>query len=165
MKTVYLIRHAKSSWKDMSLRDIDRPLNKRGKRDAPFMGKLLVDQGVQPDVLISSPANRAFTTACHIANAFGIEKEDIIKDKSIYEAYTTDILQIIQSQPSSRSTIFLFGHNPTFTSVANQFTSNYIDNVPTCGIVQIEAPINDWKAFNEKTGKVISFQYPKQHFV
>ena len=130
MKTVYLIRHAKSSWKDLSLRDIDRPLNKRGKRDAPFMGQLLKEQGVQPDALISSPANRAYTTACHFAKVFGIEKAAIIKEAAIYEAWTKDILSIIQQQPLDRHTICLFGHNPTFTSVANLFTSDYIAMSP-----------------------------------
>ncbi len=164
MKIVYLIRHAKSSWKDMSLKDIDRPLNKRGKRDAPFMGNLLKEQGVMPDMLISSPANRAYTTACHFAEALGIPKAEIIQEPRIYEAWTADILEIIQQQPEDRQTIFLFGHNPTFTSFANSFTKNYIDNVPTCGIVRIDAEIDHWKAFSEQTAKVISFQFPKQHF-
>lgn len=163
MKTVYLIRHAKSSWKDMSLRDIDRPLNKRGKRDAPFMGQLLKRQEVQPDILLSSPANRAFTTACHFAKAFGMEKAAIQVEERIYEAWTKDILAIIQEQSSDRQTLFLFGHNPTFTSVANLFTTDYIDNVPTCGIVKIEAAVKKWKDFTERTGKVISFQFPKQY--
>ena len=164
MKTVYLVRHAKSSWKDMSLKDIDRPLNKRGKRDAPFMGNLLKEQGVMPDILISSPANRAYTTACHFAEAFGLSKEEVVQEPRIYEAWGSEILDIIRQQTDDRTTIFLFGHNPTFTSVANSFTDNYIDNVPTCGIVRIDAEIELWEDFSYQTGRVISFQFPKQHF-
>jgi len=164
MKTVYFVRHAKSSWEDHTLRDKDRPLNKRGKRDAPFMANLMKEKGVQPDLIISSPANRAYTTACHFAAAFGIEAVDIQKEENIYEAYETAVLTIIQSLANSHQTIFVFGHNPSFTSLANLFTTNYIDNVPTCGIVQVAAAIEDWKNFGADTGKLVAFHYPKQYF-
>lgn len=164
MKTVYFVRHAKSSWKDLTLRDKDRPLNKRGKRDAPFMANLMKEKGVQADAIISSPANRAYTTACHFASALGVEELSIHKEEPIYEAYDTDVLEIIQELPNTYQTIFVFGHNPSFTSIANLFTTDYITNVPTCGIVQIEASINNWKNFGEQTGKLIAFYYPKQYF-
>ena len=88
MKTIYFIRHAKSSWADMSLRDIQRPLNARGLRDAPFMAKMLKGRGVQLDAIVSSPANRAFTTATYFAEAFGLKSADIIVKQDIYEAFT-----------------------------------------------------------------------------
>jgi len=164
MKTVYFVRHAKSSWKDLTLRDKDRPLNKRGKRDAPFMANLMKEKGVQVDAIISSPANRAYTTACHFAAALGVEELSIHKEEDIYEAYDTAVLEIIQELPNNYHTIFVFGHNPSFTSLANLFTTDYIDNVPTCGIVHIAASIEDWKDFGEDTGKLVAFHYPKQYF-
>ena len=163
MKTVFLVRHAKSSWTDTSLRDIDRPLNKRGKRDAPFMANLLKGQEIKPDAIISSPANRAYTTACYFAKALGIEKKAIIQEPEIYEAYGNEVLNIIQALPNKYQVILVFGHNPNFTDLANLFTEDYIDNVPTCGIVQIEAAINDWQKFDKTIGKIINFHYPKQY--
>ena len=161
MKTIYLIRHAKSSWKDMSLRDYDRPLNKRGLRDAPFMADLLKEKGITPDAIVSSPANRAYTTACYFAKALKIEKENIIKEEDIYEAYHSTVLSIIQKQSDTIDTLLVFGHNPAFTNLANLFTKNYIDNVPTCGIVEIAASIKSWAELNEENGKVVNFLYPK----
>lgn len=163
MKTVFLVRHAKSSWDYPSLRDIERPLNKRGLRDAPFMAKLLKKQGVEPDAIFSSPAVRALTTATFFKNELGLEGEDIFLRDEIYEAFPQVIVQLIQTLPEKFDTIMLFGHNPTFTSVSNMFTSNYIGNVPTCGISRIEADIKNWTEFNDRNAKLVSFQYPKQH--
>lgn len=163
MKTIYLIRHAKSSWENPGLRDKDRPLNSRGRRDAPFMAKLLRGQGVNPDQLISSPANRALTTATFFAEAFGKRADDIIIMDRIYEAYSEDILQIIRQLSDEWHTVLLFGHNPTFTDVANYFTRRLIANIPTCGIVQLNADIDRWAAFSPDTAEVANFMYPKQY--
>lgn len=166
MKTVFLIRHAKSSWSDMSLRDIDRPLNKRGKRDAPFMAKLLIGKGVKPDAIISSPANRAYTTATHFAAAAGIKEKDIIRNADIYEAAVITIQEIIRDLNDEWDTVFLFGHNPTFTYVANEYEGgDYIANVPTCGITEIAAEVKKWEKFSEKTARRKNFYYPKQYFL
>lgn len=162
MKTVYFIRHAKSSWSDMSLRDFDRPLNKRGKRDAPFMANKLHELGVQPDAILSSTANRAFTTATHFAKALGLASNEIIEVPAIYEAYYSTVLKIVQNQPKKWNTILVFGHNPAFTTIANSFNGDYIDNVPTCGIVKVTADIKDWADFDEESGNVSAFYYPKQ---
>ena len=136
MKIVYFVRHAKSSWEDMSLRDIDRPLNPRGKRDAPFMAKLLKGKGVKADAIISSPANRAFSTASVFAAELEVKKEDIRVKDQIYEAYTNDVLDVISNLEDDLETVLIFGHNPTFTSLANMFSKDYIPNVPTCGIAK-----------------------------
>lgn len=164
MKTIFFIRHAKSSWADMSLRDIKRPLNKRGLRDAPFMAKLLKGKGVAIDAIVSSPANRAFTTATYFAEAFGMKVADIIIKKEIYEAYTEEILEVIRDLSDTIQTVLVFGHNPGFTSVANMFTEDYIANVPTCGITKIEADISTWKELEPEKGKLTAFYYPKQYF-
>jgi len=162
MKTVFFIRHAKSSWSDMSLRDFDRPLNKRGKRDAPMMAQKLQEMGVRPDVILSSTANRAFTTATHFAKALGIERADIVEAPSIYEAYSSTVLKIVQNQPKELDTLLVFGHNPAFTSIANSFDGDYIDNVPTCGVVKVCADVKKWSDFDENSGKLEAFYYPKQ---
>ena len=165
MKTIFFIRHAKSSWADFSLKDRDRPLNKRGKRDAPFMAQKLKEFGVQPDAIISSPANRAFTTAKHFAKALSIAPKDILIKEDIYEAWGNNIIQVIRNLPNNLNTILVFGHNPSFTSMANSIKGGeMIDNVPTCGIVHVTADIDSWKAFKTSTGQVEAFHYPKQYF-
>ncbi|MEO1257878.1 MAG: histidine phosphatase family protein [Bacteroidota bacterium] len=164
MKTVYLVRHAKSSWDYSSLRDEERPLNDRGLRDAPFMAKMLRKKGVEPDALISSPAVRALTTAIFFKIEMGVEGEDIIIRDEIYESMSSTIVNLIQKLPEDFQTIMLFGHNPTFTSVANIFTENYIPNMPTCSIVRIDAQVPNWLEFNDATAKVTEFHFPKQYF-
>jgi phosphohistidine phosphatase len=164
MKTVFLVRHAKSSWKDASLDDIDRPLNKRGIRDAPFMAKLLKGRGVVPDRLFSSTAKRAQTTAEFFADQLEIPKSEIELREEIYEAFPEDLLDFIRTLPDNISTVLIFGHNPAFTTLANQFSQEYIANIPTCGIVRIESEADRWKQFSKKTGKLTAFYYPKQYF-
>ena len=164
MKKIYLIRHAKSSWKDLSLRDFDRPLNKRGKRDAPFMASLLKGKGVIPDRIISSPANRAFTTACHFADALGIDHSDILKKSEIYEAFPEDLHQLILSLDEDWTTVFLFGHNPGFTSYANRYASEYIANMPTCSIVGLLSTADRWAALDPSNSKVTEFYFPKMYY-
>ena len=141
MKKLFIIRHAKSSWADPTLKDFDRPLNDRGKKDAPFMSKFIADKYLAPSLIISSPAVRALKTAQHFAKAFDIKKEDIQKEKSLYHAYPEEVYDVIHMIDSDVDQAFIFGHNPTFTSIANHFTDEYIDNVPTCGIVYLECKV------------------------
>ena len=162
MKKVYFIRHAKSSWDDPGLSDIERPLNKRGLRDGPFMSKMLKGKGIQPDKLISSPANRAFTTATFFAKELNIPEQAIVVRKEIYHAYPEEVLNIIRNLSDADNVILLFGHNPCFTSLANQFSDEYIPNVPTCGIVKVEADVERWSDF-ETDGKLEAFYFPKQY--
>ena len=164
MKNVYFIRHAKSSWDDSSLRDSERPLNKRGLRDAPFMAKLLKGKGVQADMIISSPANRALTTAKYFASEMNLPDEKFDINNIIYGAYPEDVLRLVKNVDNSVNTLLVFGHNPTFTGIVNRFTEDYIANVPTCGIVKIEADIDSWSAFNESNAVQTEFYYPKQYF-
>ena len=161
-KVLYLIRHAKSSWQDPSLSDHDRPLNDRGFRDAPFMAKLLAGKGVQADAIVSSTAKRAFTTATYFAEALGLTSEDIHQEIGIYEAYAQELLFIIQRLDSEWDTVCLFGHNPGFTNLANRFATDFIPNIPTCGIAQISGAITEWKDFEKGKVKLMNFYYPKQ---
>ena len=129
------------------------------------MAKIMADQGERPDRLISSTALRAFTTASYFAEAFGLKAEDILKVPEIYEAYYRDILSMVNELENQWDIVYIFGHNPTFTDFVNQFQGGgRISNMPTCGIVEIEAEVNQWSDFSLKNAKVVRFHYPKQYF-
>jgi len=128
------------------------------------MSKVLAGQGIQVDLIISSHANRAFTTATHFASAFNIKRENIQIEKKIYEASEEDVMEVIHLIDSSIQTALVFGHNPTFTHLANTFSDAYIPNVPTCGICKLEADIEDWVNFDTTTVAMTRFWYPKQYF-
>ncbi|GAB4294629.1 MAG: phosphohistidine phosphatase SixA [Ignavibacteriaceae bacterium] len=162
MKKLYLIRHAKSSWKDMSLEDFDRPLNKRGKKDAPLMGKILREYNITPDLVISSPAKRAIITAKIISEEIGYEKEKIREVDDIYEASSSELLNIVKSLPDDSDTIMIFGHNPGLTLLSNYISNREIDNIPTCGVVCIIFGINSWGEIDHQTGRMEFFIYPKK---
>ena len=161
MRNLYLVRHAKSRWDTPGLRDINRPLNERGLREAPQMAKLLVKQGVQPDLLVSSPAKRAISTALFFADAFRVPDDAVLREQDIYEADVRDILRIVSALPDSAQTVLLFGHNNTLTDVANLFTEDFIENVPTCGIVRIESSATTWREFYEGNSAVKTCFFPK----
>jgi phosphohistidine phosphatase len=162
MKTLYLVRHAKSSWDSHLLTDIERPLNERGLEDAPRMAKLLRSKGVQPDLIVTSPAIRAISTAAYFKIALGVEGEDFLVRDEVYEAISATIQQVIETLPESAKTVMLFGHNPTFTSVANLFTDNYIDNIPTCGVVCIESSAAAWPEVSRLNSRVTAKYFPKE---
>lgn len=163
MKRLYLIRHAKSSWKDKSLDDFDRPLNKRGKRDAPVMGKQLKQQQVMPDVIISSPARRALKTAKIIAREIDFPEKQIITDHSVYMADEQQLLTVIQNIDDSFQTAMLFGHNPGFTLFANTLSDYQIDNIPTCGVFCVDFEVASWKEVAAQRGAFQFFDYPRKH--
>ena len=164
MKTLIFIRHAKSSWSDASLTDFERPLNKRGLRDAPFMATLLKAKDIKIDQFIASPANRALTTATYFANAYGQTQSDIVQKKDIYHAHPQEVLDIVYQIDNQIECACVFGHNPSFTSLANMFSSEYIPNLPTCGIVVIESTISEWKNLDRTNSQLKAFYYPKQYF-
>ena len=162
MRQVYLIRHAKSSWDNPMLRDVERPLNQRGTEIAPKMAKHLWNEGIKPDLMMSSPARRALDTARFFSHQFEFPEDKFIVEKEIYEAAPMTILRIISNLPESVQTVFLFGHNPTFTEVANVFAGeNVIENIPTCGIVCIESSAAQWNSLYEGNAKVTQKWFPK----
>ena len=163
MKKLFLIRHAKSSWEDTSLADFDRPLNKRGKKDAPFMGSILYKQGVKPDLILSSPAKRAYSTAKKIAKELNYSVEKIEKSKKIYLSSPAALLDIITKQKEYIQTLLLFGHNPELTELVAQLCNEHIDNVPTCGIVCISFDVEQWNLINKSNSKFEYFDYPKNY--
>ena len=161
MKHLILVRHAKSSWSDPSLRDHDRPLNNRGLRDAPRMGKLLHQRGVAPDTLVSSTAVRALTTARLLAKQLDYPQADIQQEPRIYEAGVSDLFVVIRELDDAWNQVALFGHNPGFTYLANTFKGQEIVNVPTCGIVQVRLDVAHWAEALPENGTVQHFFYPK----
>lgn len=162
MKTLFLVRHAKSSWDDPSLRDFDRPLNARGKKDAPKMGKRLRKKNVLPNLIISSPAKRARSTAKRIARELGYDISGIQLEESLYHAEPETIAHVIAQLPDAIQTVMVVGHNPGLTDFANQYIQVRIDNIPTCGVVAAQFAIQSWKDITQAKGKLKFFDYPKQ---
>jgi len=163
MKTLYLIRHAKSSWKDPKLTDFDRPLNKRGKKDAPFMADFLAREIEKPDLIISSPANRALTTAKIFADTFNYPQECIKTDKRIYEAGRDSHFEVISGIRAADNQVMLLGHNPDITWLAENLSGQSFGNIPTCGIVCLQFNISDWAEVKSQPGQLKFYQYPKKH--
>jgi phosphohistidine phosphatase len=161
VKNLFLIRHAKSSWAQVGAKDFDRVLDERGLRDAPKMAKILRGMGIKPDLIISSPAKRAITTAQYFAKEFEIPFEKIDLQADIYEASESDLLHVVKGISNNYQTVLLFGHNPTLTFFPNRYSEDLIDNVPTCGIVQLLLNNENWSDFNVKTVSKKGFWYPK----
>ena len=161
MKTLTLVRHAKSSWKDTSLADRDRPLNKRGKRDAPEMGRRLTAAGVRPSLIVSSPAVRAWTTAKIIANEIGYPREFLQRDSALYLASVNGILDVIVSQDAGFNNLMLVGHNPGFTDFANYLVPGLTNNMPTAGVVSVELDTDDWSLYDKPDVELLLHDFPK----
>ena len=162
MKTLFLIRHAKSDWNDHSLDDIDRPLNERGKRDAPVMAHRLLDKGIAIDAFIASPAKRAWKTASIFAAVYKRDKEDIISRPELYAAPQEVFYDVILTADKKFDSIAIFSHNPGITDFANLLTDTRIDNIPTCGIFAIKVDAHTWGAFKEANKEFWFFDYPKK---
>lgn len=163
MKQLFLLRHAKSSWEDSSLSDIERPLNKRGKRDAPFMANLIKQKEISIDAIYSSHALRALTTAEIFSKELNVDKENFIIEEKIYEANIKELCDVVNNIPDNYSSVIIVGHNPGLTSFANFLGNKYIDNIPTCGIVGIELKLKKWEEVERDTGKIFLFEYPKKY--
>ncbi|WP_116106011.1 SixA phosphatase family protein [Lewinella sp. IMCC34191] len=162
MKTVYLVRHAKSSWADPSLKDHDRPLNSRGKKDAPKMAARLAQSGIKVDGIVTSSAKRARHTARAFVEALGLSKSQVVKEKKLYHAGPKTIQKVIRELPKDWDTVLVFGHNPGFTEAANAMEhDDYIGNVPTTGIVGCTLKTKKWSKWKLAEAKRIDFLYPK----
>jgi phosphohistidine phosphatase len=157
-----ICRHAKSSWQDAGLSDFDRPLNKRGERDAPEMGRRLARQGVRPDLIMTSPAMRAFITACHYARQLGIPPEQIRRNPAQYEASVPKLVSLLRTVDSGVGTLMLIGHNPESTDLANALGGLNIENIPTSGIVALAFSQCAWADLTAGSGTLLFFDYPKK---
>lgn len=162
MKKLYLIRHAKSDWSNPNLEDFDRPLNKRGEKNAPFMANILKQKNANPDLIISSPAYRAKKTAKIIKKNIAY-KSTILFDQHLYEASLKTILEIVNYINDDFDKVFIVGHNPTLNMLAF-YLVELNENIPTCGIVEIELSCSSWREVNKKNAKLVSFDYPKKNY-
>jgi phosphohistidine phosphatase len=162
MKTLYLVRHAKSSWDDPWQKDFDRPLNKRGRKDAPRMGKRLAEKDLHPDLLLSSPAERAVSTCVIIAERMGYSLRQVDTDERLYHAHEDQILGIVRDLNDAHNEVMIFAHNPGLTDFANRASHELVtDNIPTCGIVALKFPVQFWKEVTWGKGEVVFFDFPK----
>lgn len=159
MKTLYLIRHAKSSW-SFDLDDHDRPLGQRGRKSVFKMGKYAKSHIIAPSLIISSTASRAFYTALHLADFWDYPEDKIMLSNRLYHCSTQDIEGILGGFDNEDS-IAIVGHNPTFTQFNNHFSDKQIDNIPTCGIVGLQFDINSWKEVMIGEAKQLFYYTPK----
>ncbi|MEK6805260.1 MAG: histidine phosphatase family protein [Pseudomonadota bacterium] len=162
MKIVTLIRHAKSSWDYSQLTDFERPLNERGRRDAPLMAQRLKRAGLRPELLLSSPALRAISTARLFAEAFDVAAGKVAVESKLYDASPATILKVIQSLDDRYGEVWLFGHNPGISETAQRLAECPFDDVPTCACVRIELKAKLWSEISMDCGKLLFYSYPKQ---
>lgn len=161
MKKLLLIRHAKSDWGDPGLDDFDRPLNDRGKRDAPVMARRLLDKKVKADLFVASPAKRAAKTAKIFAEEFDAQKKDLVFRAELYLASPAEFFKVITALDDEYEDVAVFSHNNGITDFANMLTETRIDNIPTCGVFAIKADCKKWKDFRDCKKEFWFFDYPK----
>lgn len=158
MKTLYLVRHAKSSWKH-NLDDHKRPLKSRGERDGLLVSEKVRNEITPPEKIISSDATRALTTAQFFKNTLNIDDEHFETNNTLYDFSGQNVMQVIKSLDNSLEQVMLVGHNHAFTAIANMLGNKYIDNVPTCGFVMLQFDEKNWSAIT--TGKTITTIFPR----
>lgn len=160
MKTLLLLRHAKSSWDDASLSDFERPLNPRGTKAAPFIGQFMAGKGWQPDAILSSPAERAKQTALLVKEAGRLSAEPAFNDK-IYEASQFQLLEVLSGVSKTVNMLLLVGHNPGMEGLLNLLTGE-MHSIPTAGLIRISLNIDAWPEIKKGCGKLEEFIKPKE---
>jgi phosphohistidine phosphatase len=161
MKTVCLVRHAKSSKDIPNIRDIDRPLNDRGKKDARLIGEMLAEKSFKADILISSPATRALDTAKIIAKSLSNPENKILKKISLYETSLEDYLETIAETENPVHSIALFGHNPLISMALAKLTKKNYQEMKTCAAACIEFRIKAWNEIRDAKGELLFYLSPK----
>lgn len=163
MRQLTLIRHAKSSWSDPALTDFERPLNKRGNRDLPALGQRIAQFDLYPDLILSSGAVRAMTTAESVANALDIPPEEICEIPELYESCYETLLNVLQNQSDRYKHIMLFGHNPGLEMLGYFLTHESLAKFPTSAVMHIHLSVTRWSELAESCGTLTLFDYPKKH--
>jgi phosphohistidine phosphatase len=161
MKTLFLVRHAKSSRDEPALPDKDRPLNDRGKRDAPKMGERLAKRGVRPGLILSSPAKRALKTAQIIAKKLDYKLADIVVDERLYATGANELLRVIRKLGAKPKSVMLFGHNPELTELAHRL-SNEITRLPTCAVAEFTFDAKSWSNIGNKKPVKAALHTPRR---
>lgn len=160
MRNLFLLRHAKSSWKDALLDDFERPLNKRGKRDAPQMAQRFSKRGYKIDLIILSKARRTTDTANIFINILDYKSKIDLNDQ-LYEASSPTLLRVINQMEDRYQNVLLVSHNPGLTNLANYLSNYFIDNIPTSGIVGLSTDLS-WRNINEGGCTFLFFDFPKK---
>jgi phosphohistidine phosphatase len=160
-KQLLIVRHAKSDWDNASLSDFNRPLNKRGIKNAAIIGDKLIKKSFHPDLVISSPALRALSTCEAVCEKLGIDNSEIEINSNIYEASQQQLLKIINSIDNDFDKVAMFGHNNGVTDLTVYLTDADIFNIPTSGMVLISFPFENWNMISKGTGEVIFYEFPK----
>ncbi len=162
MKEIILVRHAKSDWGTEFLKDIDRHLNERGYRDAYLLSEWYLKNKNKPQLILSSSATRALSTALIFARNLSIDLKNFKLEDKIYEASTDKLLGVIREQDNSIDSLMLFGHSPGMPDLCNIFSDDlFFDDIPTCGIVSYSFSVKNWSAVEPKKGKLNFYQFPK----
>lgn len=160
MKTLFLVRHAKSSRDDPMLADRERPLDDRGRHDAPGMGHRLAKRDAKPDAIFSSPARRALTTARLIAKELGFDRDRIVVDERLYATSADELLAVVRSLDDRLGRVMLFGHNPELTDLAHRLSAT-IANLPTCAVVEFGFDTPSWSKVGEIAPARVALDTPK----
>ncbi len=163
MLQLTLIRHAKSSWGDPGLSDFDRPLNKRGFRDAPKIGEILKEKLAPIDQFISSPATRAITTSILFAEMLGYPEANIKQEQPLYNASLQALLTLIHELDHAAKHCVLVAHNPGLSQLADYLESGRTGDLPTCAVVSFTFDLDDWRAVGRSSGQIVLYEYPKKY--
>lgn len=162
MKTLFLVRHAKSDWSNHNFSDKERPINQRGLRDAPLMAQRLKLLNIPINEIISSPAVRAWSTAKIFAEFLDYPLPKIKQEPLLYEADVKLFLSVINKLPESKDTVMIFGHNPTLTEMIDYLADHELSKLPTCGIAMIAFDLESWKFISRNTGELKMLDSPKK---
>jgi phosphohistidine phosphatase len=162
VKTLTILRHAKSSWDHADLADHDRPLNKRGERDAPVMGDRLKTAGIRPSLIMGSSAVRAWKTAKVVARQIHYPVEFLQKEPGLYHAGVMKLMDIVSAQDDGFNSIMIVGHNPGLTDLANELVPGLTSNIPTAGFVSVMVDTDGWDLRTRRSAKLIEFDYPRK---
>lgn len=160
MKTLIIVRHAKSSWKFDDLDDLFRPLKGKGYNDCVAMGERLRARKVHADRIITSPAVRAYSTALILSQPLRYDPAGIIIEPDLYETSTGEILDVIAKTPQEVQTLMLVGHDPSFTDLFRAVTGQPLEKLPTSGVVSITFEVSDWNSVTKQVGNVAFFIKP-----
>jgi phosphohistidine phosphatase len=161
-RQLYIIRHGKSSWDNEGLDDIDRPLSQRGIKAAGMMAERLMAMGLVPDLVYSSPANRALNTALIMQRTWGLDPSKLEIFDDLYMAYLEEISDVVEKAPDKVESLAIFGHNPSFTMYANKFLRHSLDNLPTAGVVVVTLESDSWKRIGRKQVVDTFVDFPKR---
>ncbi len=163
MKSLYLVRHSKSSWKEEGMADMDRPLNKRGTDDAHLMGQVLAARGVQPALIVSSPAARAVCTALILAGELGYAPSAIRIEESLYKQPSPDWLGVIRTLPDDAGCVMVIGHDPSASETLSRLAGSRLESLPTTGLAAFECPVDRWKDLAPAGARLLYVDIPRNH--